>query len=242
MSHFPVLIIGDDIEEKLAPYDENIRVEPYIDIKRKEVLKKKKEIEREVNKASEKESKEKSYLQDYKNGKIEKMSLEEFAKSWYGQELDEEGNLLTTYNPDSKWDRHEIGGRWSGELLLKNGEKVNQSRFGEISWKGMLCDIEKAGHLSGHWDKTMNGQALYKPEHYRERYKTKRAFIERNMKFTTFAVITQDGRWHEKGEMGYWGMSSDTDKDAEKWGSEYWDRFLKDLKPDTLLTIVDCHI
>ena len=29
MSHFTVLVIGDDIEKQLAPYDENIHVEPY---------------------------------------------------------------------------------------------------------------------------------------------------------------------------------------------------------------------
>lgn len=29
MSHFSVLVIGDDIEKQLAPYDENLRAEPY---------------------------------------------------------------------------------------------------------------------------------------------------------------------------------------------------------------------
>lgn len=29
MSHFAVMVIGDNVEEQLAPYDENIEVEPY---------------------------------------------------------------------------------------------------------------------------------------------------------------------------------------------------------------------
>ena len=31
MSHFKVLVIGENVEEQLAPYDENLEVEPYID-------------------------------------------------------------------------------------------------------------------------------------------------------------------------------------------------------------------
>ena len=29
MSHFTVLVIGDDVEGQLAPYDEEIQVDPY---------------------------------------------------------------------------------------------------------------------------------------------------------------------------------------------------------------------
>ena len=32
--------------------------------------------------------------------------------------LNEDINVLTTYNPQSKWDWYEIGGRWSGLLIL----------------------------------------------------------------------------------------------------------------------------
>ena len=33
--------------------------------------------------------------------------------------VDKDGNIISTYNPDSKWDWYEIGGRWSGMLLIK---------------------------------------------------------------------------------------------------------------------------
>jgi hypothetical protein len=56
-------------------------------------------------------------------------------------------------------------------------------------------------------------------------------------KLETFAII-KDGEWYEKGQMGWWGISENSD---EKWQEEF-DKLLKTLPKDTLLTIVDCHI
>lgn len=40
MSHFSVLVIGDDVDEQLAPYNENTKVEPYVEYTREELIKK----------------------------------------------------------------------------------------------------------------------------------------------------------------------------------------------------------
>jgi len=45
---------------------------------------------------------------------------------------------------------------------------------------------------------------------------------------------------YAKGEMGWWGLSTD-EKDEGKW-SEEMTRLYDDLPPDTMLTLVDCHI
>lgn len=39
MSHYSVLIIGKNIENKLAPFDESLEVSPYVDVKATEVKK-----------------------------------------------------------------------------------------------------------------------------------------------------------------------------------------------------------
>lgn len=56
---------------------------------------------------------------------------------------------------------------------------------------------------------------------------------------TTFAVL-QDGEWHERGKMGWFGCIAD-EQDANRWAAEYNARF-DALSDDTLLTIVDVHI
>lgn len=55
----------------------------------------------------------------------------------------------------------------------------------------------------------------------------------------TFAVV-KDGKWYEKGDMGWWGMVAD-EKEEEKWQEEYYN-LLEGLPDDTLLSVYDCHI
>lgn len=61
----------------------------------------------------------------------------------------------------------------------------------------------------------------------------------RNNALVPYALV-KDGKWYGKGEMGWWGMSSD-DKDEAEWAEEV-SRLYDDLPPDTMLTLVDCHI
>ena len=55
----------------------------------------------------------------------------------------------------------------------------------------------------------------------------------------TFAVV-KDGRWFERGKMGWFAAVHD-EKDPETWAS-VWDSLVRNVSPDTLITIVDCHI
>lgn len=61
----------------------------------------------------------------------------------------------------------------------------------------------------------------------------------KNKALSTFAII-KDGKWYQKGEMGWWGMVSD-EKDQEKWNKEF-SILLDSVPDDTLLSIMDCHI
>lgn len=54
-----------------------------------------------------------------------------------------------------------------------------------------------------------------------------------------FAVV-KDGKWHQRGEMGWWGCVSG-EMDEEEWDVQV-QRLYEDLPPETLLTLVDCHV
>lgn len=56
---------------------------------------------------------------------------------------------------------------------------------------------------------------------------------------STFAVIL-NGKWYQRGEMGWWGCVSD-EKDQDEWNEEF-DKLVMSIPDDTLLTVVDCHI
>lgn len=62
-------------------------------------------------------------------------------------------------------------------------------------------------------------------------------FKAKELKSGTFAVVTPDGEWHEKGKMGWFAIV--TDEDAN------WDKQCKELVAqhgDNYAVLVDCHI
>jgi hypothetical protein len=59
--------------------------------------------------------------------------------------------------------------------------------------------------------------------------------------FGTFAALDETG-WQERGEMGWWGMSTDTVDDKREWCKSFMDKFIKNQDPETTLAVVDCHI
>ena len=68
-------------------------------------------------------------------------------------------------------------------------------------------------------------------EQYIQRY--------RDGALATFAVV-KDGKWYERGNMGWWGMVSN-EKDRSEWYSQFA-ALIDGLPDDTILTVVDCHI
>lgn len=146
MSHFCVYVFHDEnttVDELLAPYDENIEFAPYVlYTKEQAIAKVRSEIEDFRNGIY------KEYLEDpvkYKENwghlKTHIEYLEnEFPKklNWTDEEcyediakwkredgmVAEDGSILSTYNPKSKWDWYQIGGRWRGGIP---GDKVKMS-------------------------------------------------------------------------------------------------------------------
>ena len=60
--------------------------------------------------------------------------------------------------------------------------------------------------------------------------------------FETYAFITEDGKWHEPGQMGWFGVSGSTSETEEAYNKDFR-RYLKLATQNKLwITIVDCHI
>lgn len=180
MSHAVVLVIGDDIDSQLAPYSEQIEVEPYKDF----------------------EDEPKQFVAP-RDGKLHwnwpysavaddgidprnaaAVAAHLNAKWSDDEKYDvEDGRLYhwSTYNPQSKWDWYRVGGRWAGTLLIKplvvaaapnvsvnpfsselaaqelkhfepvmDGRHADRARKGEIDWPGML--LERLSKIDARWD------------------------------------------------------------------------------------------
>ncbi len=138
----------------------------------------------------------------------------------YGVKTTDLGVLALKLND---WDGNDGGVDDGGLFYYTNYNENSQWDWWTIGgrWEGFFKDIshyENEGLVSDYL------KALKKdPENYK-----------------VFAFVTPDGKWHEKGKMGWFGFSADN-KAQDKWDEE----IIKALKPyekGYRAIAVDCHI
>ena len=145
MSHFVGLVFSEDLSV-LDKYDENMEVDEYIAYTKKEAIAREKQdikdsydrVEARKKSGKELETWEKEILE--KGFDITDYDAWEKAKRW-GYKVSEDGKaLLSTYNPDSKWDWYSIGGRWTGYLPYKEepNEYYDEATIKDIDWKAFI--------------------------------------------------------------------------------------------------------
>lgn len=225
MSHFTVMVIGEDPEGQLAPFDENIEMEPFVKFTKEELIEETRKEIQEYKKAyyDEYMADPEKYAAECRNPRHVEYIANEFpAKlNFTDEELYQEGikyeepknlgpngEVYSTYNPKSKWDWYSLGGRWSGLIKLKEGAEGIEGESGVFG------------------NETGIDAAMKKD-------------IDNLDEIRTFAVV-KDGEWYERGSMGWWGMVSD-EKDEAEWESQF-KKLLDGLPDDTMISIYDCHI
>jgi hypothetical protein len=122
------------------------------------------------------------------------------------------GLYETTYNPKSQWDWYRVGGRWDG--LIVNNRQYSQNGFN-----------------FSHVHETIKNNSLLLDSLPDE--------IDDN--WIPFAIVTPDGEWHEKGDMGWWGIVNDAKSNWEQEAKEIINKYRKgEIK--YMAVAVDCHI
>lgn len=254
MSHFTVLVLtkpnGKTVDELLAPYSEELEVAPYVYRTKEEIIENaKKNKSRILDRLKEKNETPNDWDKKYLNAETdEDFYLAERDDNCY--EYDEKGNELSTYNPDSKWDWYSIGGRWAGLLRTFNG-CCNSTLISDLNFE---IDSEEYNKYLRFWEVVVDGDIIrededkeefynwYSKEWYIKTYHDKETYAKLSSSLSTYAVVTPDGVWHEKGKMGWWGISSETPEKALDWELHFKERFIDTAEPDWTATVVDCHI
>lgn len=259
MSHFTVGVITDSIDEKaieeiLAPYSENLEVPPYIDITKEEIINNAKQRKNEYLKAIEKGEQLKDWQLEYINANTDEelYNLERYET----EEFDENGNQLSRYNPLSKWDWWQIGGRWSGELCVK-GNWANYGKIKDIEFDKMPDNKQKIyDNAILFWELFVderepindkekefkqNEFCLYKKEYYINRYGSKENYASSCATWSTHSFVDDNG-WHECGDMLWWGMDDSTKYSEALYRAELNKALIDPKNQDKYLVIVDCHI
>lgn len=165
MSHFAVMVIGNEIEKQLAPFQENNMGDcpkEYLQFNETETEYIQKYEEESVE-MIQSPTGERYYLWDnrFKVGtfpnetkvipadhitvsvahKDRYATFEEFMQDWAGSEKrdPETGKYGYWENPNKKWDWYTIGGRWTGFFRMKSGAA------GEVGRPGLMTPVAKQG-------------------------------------------------------------------------------------------------
>ena len=166
MSHFVGLCFGSYWDHDLEQYAEDLEVEAYVEQTKEEAI------------SNVQRNHRKRYLEAIKALQVDNLKSQSMAfyqsivdqgpslsreEAWkevlsWDYELDENENLLSTYNPNAKWDWYCVGGRWNGFLVLKERAEdgsiieVNEAYFNEIDWDYMkewnripFCFVDEDG-------------------------------------------------------------------------------------------------
>lgn len=142
-----------------------------------------------------------------------------FMKDWNGAERRGLWFFRLT-NPNRKWDWWQIGGRWTGALIAKNGVKGIRGRPGLMTdpsdgnrYDSLLIKDIDFDAMDADWDK--------EEKHWR-----------------TWGFIDKEGTWNEKGVMGWFGVSWD---EKAEW-SKIFKAWRDSLLPEDRIWVIDCHI
>lgn len=145
MSHFPVLVIGADVEKQLAPFHEfectgtNDEYVQDVDITDDVRSTMQREEPMSLNEALDYEGINEDQIVGDENEVLK--TGEEPPHKW-GYAIVKDGQLIKAVkrtNPNKQWDWWVIGGRWSGFLKLKKGA------HGELGNKGLMGSCANDG-------------------------------------------------------------------------------------------------
>ena len=268
MSHFAVAVIHkpeQNIDDLLEPYNEANEVESYIYATKDEMIKEGYEHADHYRYIIKHVDTSEDIINCWGDDFLDAFSDEDMYWATYkyhglnNNNIDENGNWISTYNPKAKWDWYSIGGRWAGMLNI-NSEWINEaydnyeyisdeyiSDSAPIKVVDFSPNMDKYNHFKTWGEENVDADDkewtdFYRKEYYTDYYHDANDYALRNSIFTTFAVVTSDGEWHERGEMGWFGMSSETPEEGEDWDINYYKNFIATADPEDWITIVDCHI
>jgi hypothetical protein len=145
MSHYNVLVIGDNIEAQLAPYHEfesDGEDDEYV-------------VNVDITEEVKAEGLEYHGLED--RTILDERSFDSELHKYGYAVVDKDGNIIKAIrrtNPNAKWDYYVVGGRWSDYLLKKNGTTTNQDKKGNIDFAAMQENLMATE--SKKWDKAFD--------------------------------------------------------------------------------------
>lgn len=242
---FSVMVVGDNHKELMDKYSFGLEVEPYV---RYEYLKADKyqnnsikALDNLLNNA------DKVGLEPQLKEGLERRikALKKMTPFEYYRELteglyyDENGNALTTENPNGHWVTARIGKNFSLPLKLKDGTETYSAKADDIDWWAMN---EPTAMYEAAWEMVMEGreptnaaeervyESMKDKTAYFSNFKDKEDYVTYSTSYWNYAFVDKNG-WVDM-----------SDEDERKWITNFFERFVKNIDPNDTVTIYECTV
>lgn len=239
---YSLLVIGNNPEELLQKFDKNIQVEPYIKYYYKDANKLRSTAIKthEALLGNKEKFKGNQFVIDSISEKIKELeSITDFA--YYnmltnGYDYDDEGNAITNENPHGKFDSYEKGDTLAHTLFLKDDKPTFEALKKDIDWPKMHLTNQDTyiqcwnlfnnvvSPVTAEDKAIMSNMGKYKDEIMK--FGSAENYAAFNTAYWECAVIDINKEWHDF-----------TEETRYDWTTSFYDKYIKDIPEDTLLTI-----
>lgn len=267
MSHFTLLVLlksGQDLRTVLAPFDEGLETAPRIITAREEFIKGAREDYKDIPEIYDLSDDEfltvvrEDFQLDEKGNEISTYNEQSKWDGWVvgGRWSDQLRLTEEAYSIYLQENESRLSGKNVDSIVLSaSGLKPEYCNAAKIKYLDFSPDLELYKKKIRFWELRVEGAepqnedekesiswAHYKPEFYTKRFETKENYAALESGFTTWAVLTPDGKWHQQGNMGWWATSDETDDEAVAWMRNYKEKFIDTADPEWVAVVIDCHI
>ena len=242
-----VFVVGNDPTTLLDKYDANKQVDQYIKYRYLDAAKMHKSSITAVSNLLSNADKiqlnkfQKDYFQEKLKALKSLSDFEYYRTVTDGLYYDEEGNALTTENPNGKWKTCKLGGNFSYPLITNTGAETYQAKKGEVEWELMHMRKEGVEYFRTLWELVKEGRpakndeekALYdgwkSRENYLSNFKDMDALIAHNCMYWCYAILNKDG-WHSIDDEGM---------TETEWITTFYDKYIANLPDDELISVYE---
>jgi hypothetical protein len=237
---FVTIVAGDNPEELMKSYDKNITVEPYIVYKYEDAGMIKQRYLDVCKSLVSNGNLDDDELKDMliTINEVEEMDDDDFYFD-YTQDyiLDPKtGNAMSDKNKNGKWSSYRMGDLFSVPFKTLDGNETNQARKKDIDWSKM--------HLSGQevyiraWELVMEKREPINDDEktiyenmknrtgYFEKFGTKENYVANSTAFWGYAFLSKETGW----------VQLEDNMNQFDWVTQFYDKFIKPLDENTLLT------
>jgi hypothetical protein len=173
---------------------------------------------------------------------LKKMTpFEYYRELTNGMYYDENGNALSTENPNGHWKTARIGRNFALPLRLKDGSESYSAKMDDIDWFAMN---EPTALYEAAWEMVVDGREPTNEQEeqvynsmkdkltYFSNFKNKEDYVNYSTRYWNYAFVDENG-WTDVDSYG---------GDEKEWINTFFERFIKNLKPNDLITIYECTI